>query len=97
MNSSADLSDLKATKRTNSRGNVGTSFGLSRFLRFRTHLHCTCLRSGRKMGQGDPRDLGQISGTARQSKDDAVDDPNAFWFLLRGGFQLLCLGADPAR
>ena len=30
MNSSGDLSDLKATKRTNSRGNGGTSFGLSR-------------------------------------------------------------------
>ena len=49
------------------------------------------------MGQGDPRDSGQIWGTARQPKDDSVDDPNAFWFVHRGGLQLLCLGAHPAR
>ena len=29
------------------------------------------------MGQGDPRDSGQIWGTARQPKDDSVDDPHA--------------------
>ena len=97
MNSSGDLSDLKATNRTNSRGNGGTSFGLSRLLRFRSHLHRTCFRSGRKMGQGDPRDSGQIWGTARQPKDDSVDDPHPFGLLHRGRLQLLCLGTDPAR
>ena len=55
MNSSGDLSDLKVTNRTNSRGNGGASFGLSRLFSFSPHLCRTCLRSGRKMGQGDPR------------------------------------------
>ena len=74
------------------------AFCLSGLFSFRTSsFTAPCLRSGRKMGQGDPRDLGQIRGTARQSKDDSADDPNAFWFLLRGGFQLLCLGAAAAR
>ena len=97
MNPSGDLSDLKATKRTNSRGNGGTSFGLSRLLCFRPHLHRTCFRSSRKMGQDDPRDSGQIRQSARQPKDDPVDDPHPFGLLHRGGLQLLCLGTDPAR
>ena len=51
MNSSGDLSDLKATKRTNSRGNGGPRFGLSGLFSFRPHLYRTCLRFGRKMGR----------------------------------------------
>ena len=31
------------------------------------------------------------------AKADPVDDPHPFGFLHRGGLQLLCLGADPAR
>ena len=97
MNSSGDLSDLKATKRTNSRGNGGPSFGLSGLFSFRPHLCRTCLWSGRKMGQGDSSDLGQIWGTAWQPKVDPVDDTPPFGLLHRRGLQLLCLGADPAR
>ena len=47
--------------------------------------------------EGDPRDSGQIWGTARQPKVDPVDDPHPVGLLHRGGLQLLCLGADPAR
>ena len=47
------------------------------------------------MGQGDPRDSGQIWGTARQPKVDPVDDPHSVGLLHRGGLQLLCLVAIP--